>query len=139
MTTRRATLVLPTRPHPIRLGSMHSTYNRVAGQSVERLAALSDGIFAAPAHLSDERDDARHFLGRPADAAELFRPRRPQRGLDSYRVSVRRVFDPVLDVAAGRVHSLPHSAAGLLVQYLPARRVALLELELRHAKSPPRK
>ena len=25
---------------------MHSTYNRVAGQSVERLAALSDGIFA---------------------------------------------------------------------------------------------
>jgi hypothetical protein len=26
---------------------MHSLYNRVAGQSVERLAALSDGIFAA--------------------------------------------------------------------------------------------
>ncbi len=25
---------------------MHSRYNRVAGQSVERLAALSDGIFA---------------------------------------------------------------------------------------------
>lgn len=25
---------------------MHSLYNRVAGQSVERLAALSDGIFA---------------------------------------------------------------------------------------------
>jgi uncharacterized membrane protein len=25
---------------------MHSTYNRVAAQSVERLAALSDGIFA---------------------------------------------------------------------------------------------
>ena len=25
---------------------MHSSYNRVAGQSVERLAALSDGIFA---------------------------------------------------------------------------------------------
>src|SRR5579864_346015 len=25
---------------------MHTTYNRVAGQSVERLAALSDGIFA---------------------------------------------------------------------------------------------
>jgi uncharacterized membrane protein len=25
---------------------MHSTYNRVAGQNVERLAALSDGIFA---------------------------------------------------------------------------------------------
>src|SRR5437660_11472419 len=46
MTTRRATLVLPTRLHPIRLASMHSTYNRVAGQSVERLAALSDGIFA---------------------------------------------------------------------------------------------
>src|ERR1700746_1798839 len=46
MTTRRATLVLPTRLQPIRLGAMHSTYNRVAGQSVERLAALSDGIFA---------------------------------------------------------------------------------------------
>src|SRR5271163_2578216 len=29
-----------------RLHSMHSLYNRVAGQSVERLAALSDGIFA---------------------------------------------------------------------------------------------
>jgi uncharacterized membrane protein len=26
--------------------SMHSLYNRVAGQSVDRLAALSDGIFA---------------------------------------------------------------------------------------------
>jgi uncharacterized membrane protein len=25
---------------------MHSLYNRVAGQSIERLAALSDGIFA---------------------------------------------------------------------------------------------
>jgi uncharacterized membrane protein len=25
---------------------MHSLYNRVAGQNVERLAALSDGIFA---------------------------------------------------------------------------------------------
>ena len=26
---------------------MHSLYNRVAGQSAERFAALSDGIFAA--------------------------------------------------------------------------------------------
>jgi len=25
---------------------MHSLYNRVAGQSVDRIAALSDGIFA---------------------------------------------------------------------------------------------
>jgi TMEM175 potassium channel family protein len=31
---------------PAKLLSMHSLYNRVAGQSVERLAALSDGIFA---------------------------------------------------------------------------------------------
>jgi uncharacterized membrane protein len=31
---------------PVKLSSMHSLYNRVAGQSVERLAALSDGIFA---------------------------------------------------------------------------------------------
>ncbi|MGA8274024.1 MAG: hypothetical protein WB919_20855, partial [Candidatus Sulfotelmatobacter sp.] len=27
---------------------MHSLYNRVAGQSVERIAAFSDGIFIAP-------------------------------------------------------------------------------------------
>jgi hypothetical protein len=26
---------------------MHSLYNRVAGQNVERIAAFSDGIFAA--------------------------------------------------------------------------------------------
>jgi uncharacterized membrane protein len=31
---------------PAKLSSMQSLYNRVAGQSVERLAALSDGIFA---------------------------------------------------------------------------------------------
>ncbi|HLV86967.1 MAG TPA: TMEM175 family protein [Candidatus Sulfotelmatobacter sp.] len=31
---------------PFKLNSMPSLYNRVAGQSVERLAALSDGIFA---------------------------------------------------------------------------------------------
>src|ERR1700752_2975873 len=38
--------VLPGSPQPARLISMPSLYNRVAGQSVERLAALSDGIFA---------------------------------------------------------------------------------------------
>src|SRR6201988_2510965 len=38
--------VLPGSPQPARLCSMPSLYNRVAGQSVERLAALSDGIFA---------------------------------------------------------------------------------------------
>src|SRR5450631_4426478 len=38
--------VLPTFPQDAKLHSMHSLYNRVAGQSVERLAALSDGIFA---------------------------------------------------------------------------------------------
>jgi len=37
---------LPTSLQPTRLCSMHSLYNRVAGQSVDRLAALSDGIFA---------------------------------------------------------------------------------------------
>ena len=37
---------LPTSLQPTRLSSMHSMYNRVAGQSVDRLAALSDGIFA---------------------------------------------------------------------------------------------
>lgn len=37
---------VPASPQPAKLLSMHSLYNRVAGQSVERLAALSDGIFA---------------------------------------------------------------------------------------------
>ncbi len=36
----------PVPPNPLHFLSMHSLYNRVAGQSVERLAALSDGIFA---------------------------------------------------------------------------------------------
>ncbi len=37
---------LPTYALPAKLSSMPSLYNRVAAQSVERLAALSDGIFA---------------------------------------------------------------------------------------------
>jgi uncharacterized membrane protein len=37
---------LPKRALPAKLPLMPSLYNRVAGQSVERLAALSDGIFA---------------------------------------------------------------------------------------------
>ena len=37
---------MPASTQPAKLLSMHSLYNRVAGQSVERLAALSDGIFA---------------------------------------------------------------------------------------------
>ncbi len=39
-------LFLPTLARPAKLLSMPSLYNRVAGRSVERLAALSDGIFA---------------------------------------------------------------------------------------------
>jgi len=37
---------LPASSQPAKLHSIHSLYNRVAGKSVERLAALSDGIFA---------------------------------------------------------------------------------------------
>jgi len=55
--------------NPLNSSSMHSLYNRVAGKSVDRLAALSDGIFAVsmtllvldlrvPAHdaIHSERD-----------------------------------------------------------------------------------
>jgi len=38
--------LLPGPGLPAKLHWMHSLYNRVAGKSVERLAALSDGIFA---------------------------------------------------------------------------------------------
>ena len=41
-----ASFFLPVPAQPARLRSMPSLYNRVAGQSAERLAALSDGIFA---------------------------------------------------------------------------------------------
>ncbi|MGB2604483.1 MAG: TMEM175 family protein [Candidatus Sulfotelmatobacter sp.] len=37
---------LTSTPQSLNFGWMRSLYNRVAGQSVERLAALSDGIFA---------------------------------------------------------------------------------------------
>ena len=39
-------MFLPPARRAAKLSSMPSLYNRVAGQSVERLAALSDGIFA---------------------------------------------------------------------------------------------
>jgi uncharacterized membrane protein len=42
----QAVKLLPAALQPVRLLSMHSLYNQVAGKSVERLAALSDGIFA---------------------------------------------------------------------------------------------
>jgi len=47
---------------------MKTTYNRIAGQSVERIAALSDGIFAAPMTLLvlDLPGPAKEGIGIPA-------------------------------------------------------------------------
>jgi len=54
----------------------------------------------------------------------------------TFCLSLRRLADPVFDRLAGRVHSLPHCAPGLLVQHPAARRRSLLELELRDPREP---
>src|ERR1035441_4650846 len=53
---------------------MSTSYNRIAGQSVERLAALSDGVFAVARHVRHHLHDAADLLGWPADTTESSDP-----------------------------------------------------------------
>ena len=84
---------------------MRTSYNRIAGQSVERLAALSDGVFAvamtlltygwrwraraAARHVRHDFHDAGDLLGRPADATQPPDPFGPQPFVDAHPLSVQ--------------------------------------------------
>jgi hypothetical protein len=94
---------------------MGTRYNAIAGQSVERLAALSDGLFAVamtllvldlkvPAAHAIETERALQgalwdLLGWSANATQPFRSQRPAFDLDPSGVPVRGVADAFLDFA----------------------------------------
>ena len=50
----------------------HTPYNQIAGRSVERLAAISDGIFAVAMTLLvlDLKDPARELIHRDSDSVD---------------------------------------------------------------------
>jgi Endosomal/lysosomal potassium channel TMEM175 len=116
---------------------MPSLYNRVAGQSAERLAALSDGIFAVAMtpHVLDLRvpgaeavhseRDLWHILLALAPRLLIFlmsvMTLRPQSLLDSHRFLLRRGAGTVLHLAACGIYPLSRRTFGLLVQHPPAR------------------
>src|ERR1022692_3179282 len=131
---------------------MRTSYNRIAGQSVERSAALSDGVFAvamtllvldlrAPAveAVHNEQDlwlalgalAPRLIMcamtGRPADATEPPDPFGPPSFVDAHPVPVRGSHDAVLHHAAGRLHRLPDRVAGLLGEPAAVGRHSVLQ------------
>ena len=128
---------------------MRTTYNRIAGQSVERLAALSDGVFAvaitllvldlkAPASAAIHSEQGL-WLALSGLAPKLMMYVMTFMTLGIFRVGQqsqlnhlgRSVFcydDAVLDYPVGGVYRLPDRAGDLLVEHSGARRNLVLEL-----------
>jgi len=139
---------------------MTTSYNQIAGQSVEHLAALSDGIFAVAMtllvlDLHAPAAEAIHSEGDLRLALIVLAPRLltymmscltlgifwvgqqtqlnhlcPQPYLDASRISLRRNPRALLRGSPGGTHRIPYRAFGLLVQHPVARGHPLLDLAM---------
>jgi hypothetical protein len=128
-----------------------SAYNQIAGHSIERLAAISDGIFAVAMTLLvlDLRNPAHELIHSEQDFLHALLALFPQfdtylmsfltltifwngqqAQLDPYVFFICRLDHAVFHQIAGGIHQLSNRAVVLLGQRVSTRMRSLLELEI---------